>query len=476
MEAAVDVIAHAGLDGVSDAAVDGLLSRLRRPLTQLQGLQARAGATLQARRLRARPPGASIEGTLADHRRSFGEQQRLAPGEAQRVLDAGRAAADGTATGQAVRDGDVGASQARTIGRVLEGLVGAQRDEVEAELVELAARLDPVAFGRAARRLLARIQPEQLARQQRRQEFDRRFRATDTEDGGFAFSGLLYGTAAETARVALRAFRRPDSPDEHRTPEQRGADAFEQLCAVALAAGEAPAQHGVRPQVVVTIDAADLVRLQDDPARAAGTFVASGQPVSGPQLRQLLDDCTLLRVVLDAEKVPVEVSTTVRTVPAGLWRALLIRDGGCRWPGCDAPAAWCDVAHAKQAFTDGGRLSLDNAVLLCRRHHRRFDSSNLTVHIDGTNVTFPGLAGTTTDPPDRRAAPQGSGVSPAGSEGHPAGSSAEPPGRNSTAVRGGRRPRSRGEPREPGEPRVRRRRAARETPGSIAVQPTLHPD
>ncbi|MFU8842089.1 MAG: DUF222 domain-containing protein, partial [Nitriliruptoraceae bacterium] len=426
METAVDGAAHGDLDVLCDQELDELLGRLRRPLTQLEGLRARAAATLQRRKLAARGVSRSIETVLTEHRRALGEQQRLPPGEAQRVLDAGRVAADGTVTGRAVTEGRVGVSQARTIARVLASLVGPERDAVEVELVELAEQLDPVAFGKAARKVQGRVQPEALAQAQRRQQPQRRVRATDTEDGGFAFSGLLYGTAAETARVALQAFRRPDTPGEHRTPDQRGADAFEQLCATALAADAAPTRHGTRPQVIVLIDADDLARLDEEPAEVVATFAGSGQPISGTQLRHLAGDCQLLRMVLDAEGVPTQVSTTVRTVPAGLWRALLVRDSGCRWPGCDAPASWCDVAHGPDAFTDGGQLSLDNALLLRRRHHRHFDNGPHHVHIDGKDVHFPHLD----RPPRRGTDPRG----PTGSEG-----TLRPPGQRAGPV-GPRRP------------------------------------
>lgn len=389
-EEAVDAVAHADLTTLSEREVEAFLERVRRPIAQLEGVRSRL--MVAARRRRAqRSTGTPTGGMLDEHRRQLGQQQRLAPGEVDRLVEAGRAAELGSAIDRALRDGELGPSQARTIGRILATLLGEQRDEVEAELLELAQRLDPIAFGRAARRVQARVQPEVLAGIQRRQEFQRRFRGTDTDDGGYAFSGLLYGTAAETARVALQAFRRPDAPDEHRSPEQRGADAFEQLCATALAAGEAPTRHGARPQVMVVLEADALAALGTEPASVAGRFVASGQPISGRSLRQLVDDCQLVRLVVDADRVPIEVSTTVRTVPAGLWRALLARDGGCVWPGFDAPASWCDVAHGASAFADGGRLSVDNSLLLCRRHHRRFDAGPREVRIVGDQVRFPNL-------------------------------------------------------------------------------------
>jgi hypothetical protein len=54
-------------------------------------------------------------------------------------------------------------------------------------------------------------------------------------------------------------------------------------------------------------------------------------------------------------------------VPPSIRRALLARDTHCRFPGCSARR--CD-AHHLQHWIDGGATSLDNLMLLCRRHHR----------------------------------------------------------------------------------------------------------
>jgi hypothetical protein len=204
----------------------------------------------------------------------------------------------------------------------------------------------------------------------------------DTEDGGIAFSGQLYGEMAERFRTGLLAFATPDDADQPRTPQQRNADALDQLFSVALGAGEAPTRHGVRPHVLVLVEASQL-------ARDAG-FAELGLtgPVTMAEVRSLLRDCTFSRVILGPDSVPIEVSEAVRTVPAGLWRALVARDNGCSWAGCDAPPFWCDVAHAGQPFAHGGKLSLDNATLLCRRHHRRFDAGGWTITIEGATLTF----------------------------------------------------------------------------------------
>ena len=386
-EAAVQRLAAVTVDELADDQLESLLSRIRRPLLQLEGVRSRAAAAAVSRaasRAGRTPTGAAVQ----DRQRRLAEQQQVTHSEVKQQVAAGRAARDHEATGRAMAEGQVGPRHAQLIAKTLADIPLERRAEVEAELLELAGRLDAGAFGRAARELLGRERPQALAKDESRQHRDRSLRATTTEDGGFAFSGLLYGAAAEQARVAFKAFRRPDTPDERRSPAQRGADAFEQLCAAALRVGDAPTNHGERPQVMIVFSVAEYAALSHSPELATGRFLGSGQTVTGREVRNLVDDCEVFRLVLDERGTPIEVSKSVRTVPVGLWRALRIRDGGCVWEGCDAPASWCDVAHGNRSFTRGGKLSLDNSMLLCRRHHRRFDQGSFSVRIDGPQVTI----------------------------------------------------------------------------------------
>ena len=380
--AGVEEVGALDLSALSDLQLEAHLSRLRRPLAALEAARARAMAEVERRVRRGADPG-RVTGQLLESRRRAAKDQRMSPSEAKRAAEAGSHAAANPATGQAFSAGDVGPAQVRLLGDALERLPAERRAEAEKVLLEAARILDPVAFGRKVRRYLAEHAPAQLHRQEQGNHRHRRFRMADTEDGGVAFSGLAYGAAAELARTALDAFRRPDTPDEHRTPEQRSADAFEQLCDAALRLGEAPTVHGERPQVILVVEASELER-----GRGAARFAGSGQPVTLAEAGTLLTDCEVSRVVRDADGTPIEVTKNVRTVPIGLWRALVVRDGGCRWEGCDAPASWCDVAHGQAPFRAEGRLSPANAMLLCRRHHRRFDKGPWRVEITGDQVTF----------------------------------------------------------------------------------------
>ena len=57
---------------------------------------------------------------------------------------------------------------------------------------------------------------------------------------------------------------------------------------------------------------------------------------------------------------------------------LQTRDARCRFPGCTADAARCDVDHAVD-FEDGGPTTIANTGLLCRRHHNRKTHAGWTI-------------------------------------------------------------------------------------------------
>ena len=382
LDSMVAAVGSVDLAGLTDRHLDIHLQRLRRPIAALEAARARALAEVERRASNANDT-ARRNAEVLETRRRAAKGQHMTPSEAKQTAEAGRHAERLPETGRAFDGGEIGPAHVRLIGETIEQLPDELRADAELELLELARNADANELGRAVRELLARKAPDAAHQEERRRHRDRRFRMADTADGGVAFSGVAFGVAAELARTALQAFRRPDTPDEHRTPDQRGADAFEQVCAASLRLGEAPTVHGERPHVMVIIEEEQL-RAEAGVAHFAG----SGEPVTLAEIDSLLTDCSISRLVRSIDGTPIEVSRNVRTVPAGLWRALIVRDGGCRWEGCDAPASWCDVAHGQDAFHDGGRLSPANAVLLCRRHHRRFDNGPWRLEIAGDQVSF----------------------------------------------------------------------------------------
>ncbi|HKD87385.1 MAG TPA: HNH endonuclease signature motif containing protein, partial [Streptosporangiaceae bacterium] len=88
--------------------------------------------------------------------------------------------------------------------------------------------------------------------------------------------------------------------------------------------------------------------------------------------------------------LPLDIAATVDTIPVHLRRAVRKRDRHCRFPGCDLPAAGCEVHHI-QHRKDGGRHALTNLALLCRFHHliaiHRW-GWQFTLHPDGTTTAI----------------------------------------------------------------------------------------
>jgi hypothetical protein len=67
---------------------------------------------------------------------------------------------------------------------------------------------------------------------------------------------------------------------------------------------------------------------------------------------------------------PLDVGRTSRVIQPAQRTALAVRDGGCVFPGCSRPLAWCDAHHLRH-WLHGGPTDLANLALVCRAHHRR---------------------------------------------------------------------------------------------------------
>jgi hypothetical protein len=75
------------------------------------------------------------------------------------------------------------------------------------------------------------------------------------------------------------------------------------------------------------------------------------------------------------------VGRKTRSIPPALRRALLARDGRCRFPGCDNRL--CVDGHHIEHWVRGGATNLDNLLLLCRRHHRLVHEGGYSVDQEG---------------------------------------------------------------------------------------------
>jgi hypothetical protein len=168
-------------------------------------------------------------------------------------------------------------------------------------------------------------------------------------------------------------------------------DDLDPMLAAVVAAGTATG----RPDPFAAADATvcagcgDHHQLAHPDADLPGRFTGSTVTVSRPdgtrliltqaQWQLLLCESDLSQVLLDALGEPIAVRGLDRFADPSMRKALSARDGGCVFPGCDAPPSWCDAHHVVE-YRVNGRTVIVNLALLCRRHHG-------VVHRNGWTMT-----------------------------------------------------------------------------------------
>jgi hypothetical protein len=363
---AVDELAMLDPSELSDAALAHELVALRRQMDRQDAVFARLARVAHVRGLGAGDGAASTAAWLR-HRAGMRE------GDARAAIECGEVCEILRDTGDAWRSGAISTGAARTI-------VGARVDghddtlaRCEHALLALARRNDLRSLRRAAAhfRALARADGAEPG------AHDGLF-VSRTYDGRTVLSGELDDLAAETVVTAIHAYTDPPSDHDTRTTSQRRAAALVRVCEVAL--GRTGDVDRPRAQVSIVLDWVTVTGGRA--GRADGDFTGT---IHRRDVERLLCDCVVSRVVTGPDSVPLDVGRTRRTVPAALRRALVVRDGGCRFPGCDRPPGWCDAHHVTH-WTNGGRTERDNLVLLCDRHHHVVHQRGWAVKYDGREL------------------------------------------------------------------------------------------
>lgn len=122
-------------------------------------------------------------------------------------------------------------------------------------------------------------------------------------------------------------------------------------------ASGAAAYSGVAPRAEVTLIAHDHE-----------TCDAAGNPVPKSAVDVWGCDPEIWGVLVNKMGVPIDVGHRNRLATTAQRHAISVRDGGCTFPGCDAPINWCDLHHVTP-WQQGGKTDLANLVALCRHHH-----------------------------------------------------------------------------------------------------------
>ncbi|WP_169734281.1 HNH endonuclease signature motif containing protein, partial [Hamadaea tsunoensis] len=420
MAAAVEDLLVAPLSSLPD---DALLAELSAVFTATQQLTARMVAQVgeaAARGIPARHGASNTRIWLADllavSIRSAAGWVKLANTLPSRPMVA-----------EALASGALNTEQATAITRLIGDLppeIGAAgKTRAEQVLTDLAVgqRLRPEVLAEHRRAILETVSPETAEERLRREleranrsAFQRRaFTLTPHGEGEYRLSGVLDSAAAAYVRAAIDPISAPrslldrlantadpagdaepsaaepsavagsgsagggfsggltgrlddvvdDAGRDTRTAAARRADALTFLCAQALAEGSLPESGGERPHLVVTLS---WEQLRD---KYSYGILDTGDLLTPETVRRLACDAKIIPAVLGSEGQILDIGRARRLIDGPLRRALVLRDRGCAWPGCDRPPRWCEGHHIL-AWQHDGPTNLDNSTLLCGHHHR----------------------------------------------------------------------------------------------------------
>ena len=295
------------------------------------------------------------------------------------------------ATAAALASGAIGTGQLKVITQAMAVLPSTvsqdDRDWAEATLAEHAQNFDPARLRVIARRIVDQLNPDGPAPAESDDPCPAagELHIRDRRDGGISLEGwldALHGTAFRGLIEQLAAPRplSEDIPDP-RTTAQRNADALVELCDLARGNDQTSTAGGEPPHVTVTVDYETLMK------QLSGATLDYGHHLSAAQTRLAACDAKIIPVVMSGDSEPLDVGRAMRTVPLGIRRALVARDRGCTFPGCDRPPALCHAHHVLE-WNQYGRTEVNNGILICPTHHRWVHATGWDITIRGNLVEF----------------------------------------------------------------------------------------
>jgi len=198
----------------------------------------------------------------------------------------------------------------------------------------------------------------------------RRITKRDLDDGMVCINATLHPEEAELVWTALT-----------RIAKEREAGTFSRVDALVEMA-----EHVVRgtsperspTEIVVTIPVQALEGDATDDLAIATT--RDGTCLSSRTAQRLACDAGLVAMLEDEDGNPLAVGRKTRTISPALWRAVLERDHGCRFPGC-TNQVFLDGHHATH-WGHGGATNLRNVLAICKFHHRYLHEYGYRVELD----------------------------------------------------------------------------------------------
>lgn len=287
-------------------------------------------------------------------------------------------------TSDAVRAGTISSAHVSVIAECMDAIpakISYETSAIAEEfLVKAAQHEHPGQLKKTAAELLARLDPDGIEPREEEAEHRRAFGLRKHRDGSSTPTGRFTPEVTAMWETAFDSLAAPqsslDGEVDSRTGEQRRHDAAGEVLQRVLGSGTLPESGGVPVTILVRTTVADL---QDETGLAV---TSHGTQLSISKLATMSGEAHILSAVCSDTGGIMSYGRERRIASRGQRFALAARDGGCCFPGCDRPAAWCEVHHIISWLLDGP-TDLDNMCLLCRYHHRMFEQLGWEVFMEG---------------------------------------------------------------------------------------------
>jgi len=428
LAAVVEQVCAADLRPLDVPALQTLAQQLRQAVGRVQGRLDQVLAELDDRsggQVRENP-GSEHAPLFMATRTWWREQATISGGQAGRDLRRAGILRRLPLLAQAVTDGVLSPAQAAVLCR-LDGHIPA--DDLAAsqqQLVLVAAAMNPEVLAQWVRHQIATHCEPALEAEQDAARRRRYLQLTRHPNGTVSGRFVLTAEDAESLFTVLEPLARQQGLGDDRSAGQRRADALVEVHHGALQWMDLPQAGGQRPQLTyvmpagwacgeqapslqelldagvlrlppVTLPPVTLpsVTLPSASERVTGDATAAPSHPhaleehcataawTGPQTRArietILCDARISRVLRDSIGQVTGLQALRDEVTSAQRRALVARDRHCIAKGCTRPPAFCDAHHLTHR-EHGGDTTLENLVLICRRHHVLWHRGKLTLN------------------------------------------------------------------------------------------------
>ena len=240
-----------------------------------------------------------------------------------------------------------------------------------APALELAETHPVGTFRRKLRELIEAVRAVTLAERNERALAQRRVVLETVEDAMAWLHVLVPAVEAHAIHARLTATAKvlAGQPEESRSLDQLRADVFGDILIDGVPGTLPPEARGIRATVAVTVPVLALLDPDGDGDAGVATVQGVG-PIPIDRARELCGAADgWMRVLTHPETgIVLSVGRDQYRPPPKLRRLVRWRAETCMAPGCNIPAARCQIDH-NVAWEHGGDTALSNLTPFCQGHH-----------------------------------------------------------------------------------------------------------